>query len=133
MGKKTRTTEEWQAIIAEQEASGQGQTAWCKEHGINLYTYRDRASRLRKTAGSKDTAINTWVEIKSESMQTGAEGNGKSPAPDQPDNQNSLTGAELPLTHKKGKLVIKIGTVKLYAGTAYPTDKLAALVRELVC
>ena len=43
-----RTDEEWQELIEKQAASGQSQAAWCAAHGINQYTLRDRARRLRR-------------------------------------------------------------------------------------
>ena len=48
MAKVKRTNSEWQALIDECEASGQTQETWCMRNGINLYTYRDRARRLRR-------------------------------------------------------------------------------------
>ena len=48
MQKSKRTVDEWRSLMAEQLASGQTQEEWCIANGVNLYTYRDRASRLRK-------------------------------------------------------------------------------------
>jgi hypothetical protein len=48
MPKNKRTNEEWRALLVEQRASGQSQAEWCTANGINLYTLRDRASRLKK-------------------------------------------------------------------------------------
>ena len=70
-----RTNDEWRALLAEQRASGQQQKDWCAANGINLYTLRDRASRLRKV--DKETTEHTkqhnsvsvdWMEIKTESL-----------------------------------------------------------------
>ena len=43
-----RTNDEWRVLLAEQRASGQTQPEWCEANGINLYTFRDRSSRLKK-------------------------------------------------------------------------------------
>jgi len=48
MAANKRTNEEWRVLLAEQRASGQTQAAWCTANGVNLYTLRDRASRLRR-------------------------------------------------------------------------------------
>ena len=68
-----RTNEEWRVLLAEQRASGQTQEEWCATNGVNLYTLRDRASRLKKM--DSDPAAQTeqpkpasvgWIEIKPE-------------------------------------------------------------------
>ena len=48
MSPKKRTNEEWRELLAEQRSSGQTQEQWCATNGINLYTLRDRGSRLRR-------------------------------------------------------------------------------------
>jgi len=48
MGSNKRTTEDWQALLNKQRASGQTQRAWCMANGVNLFTFQDRASRLRR-------------------------------------------------------------------------------------
>ena len=53
---KKRTNEEWRNLLAEQRASGQTQEEWCTANGVNLYTLRDRASRLRKLDRQEETA-----------------------------------------------------------------------------
>jgi len=83
---------EWLRLIAEQEASEQTQEEWCLANGVNLYTYRDRASRLRKMDNegiigkpmfsrnknellcSTVTKHTGWVEVKpNEGLQTEAD------------------------------------------------------------
>jgi cell division septation protein DedD len=71
-----RTNDEWRVLLAEQKASGQTQEEWCKANGVNLYTLRDRASRLKKQdreaaghASQHDSKISAgWVEIKPENI-----------------------------------------------------------------
>ena len=52
-----RTNEEWRALLADQRVSGQTQEEWCAANGVNLYTLRDRASRLRKLDRQGQTAV----------------------------------------------------------------------------
>ena len=47
----------WQGNGCEQRASGQTQEDWCTANGVNLYTLRDRASRLRKLDGREGSVI----------------------------------------------------------------------------
>ncbi|MDR3001440.1 MAG: hypothetical protein LBU89_09270 [Fibromonadaceae bacterium] len=48
---KKRSHTEWEELIRDYEESGQPQKAWCEKNDINLYTLRDRMSRIRKTEG----------------------------------------------------------------------------------
>lgn len=43
-----RTEGEWRELVSEYRRSGLGQKAWCESRGINLYTFRDRLTKLRK-------------------------------------------------------------------------------------
>jgi len=52
-----RTNDEWRALLADQRASGQTQEEWCAANSVNLYTLRDRSSRLRKLDGQGKSAI----------------------------------------------------------------------------
>jgi len=73
-----RTNDEWRALLVDQRASGQSQEEWCAANGVNLYTLRDRSSRLKKmdgepapqTAQSK-TATTNWVEVTPECLPEG--------------------------------------------------------------
>ena len=51
-----RTNDEWRALLTEQRTSGQSQEEWCAANGVNLYTLRDRSSRLRKLDGQGQSA-----------------------------------------------------------------------------
>jgi len=77
-----RTNDEWRALLAEQRASGQTQPEWCEAHGVNLFTLRDRASRLKKMDKASaleptpepkraEPASVGWMEIKPESLPVG--------------------------------------------------------------
>ena len=70
-----RTNDEWRALLAEQRASGQAQAAWCAANGVNLYTLRDRASRLKRMdreteprSEQPEAVTRGWMEIKSEML-----------------------------------------------------------------
>ena len=134
MPKIKRTTEEWLALIAEQSASGQTQEEWCISNGINLYTYRDRASRLKKmhNAGitgkamfrqvkcaNKEEAINTaaakdtgWVEVRG------------STAP--------VSYIEETTVINTGRLVIEAGMFKITANVEYPAANIAVILKGIV-
>ena len=70
-----RTNEEWRILLAEQKASGQTQTEWCTKNGINLFTFRDRASKIKRQDRGADKRTNqgdavsvNWVSIKPETL-----------------------------------------------------------------
>jgi hypothetical protein len=70
-----RTNDEWRALLAEQRASGQAQIQWCAENGVNFYTLRDRARRLKRqdqnAAGQTDRRLPIsagWVEVRPETL-----------------------------------------------------------------
>ena len=70
MAANNRTNDEWRALLADQRASGQTQGAWCTANGVNLYTFRDRSSQLKRmdreqksqTAPPKAVTAD-WVEV----------------------------------------------------------------------
>ena len=73
MGKRTK--EEWRALLAEQKTSGQTQAEWCTANRVNLYTFRDRTSRIRRQDRETDsrtdqrvTAKVSWIGVKPESL-----------------------------------------------------------------
>lgn len=109
MAETKRTNEEWREMLAEQQASGQTQVAWCAARGINYHTLIDRARRLRKEDRKppETTPVSKWVEIKPSSQPV-----------------------ETP--EIAGQLVIKIGAIRITAGADYPAAELALLCRELM-
>ena len=71
MAVNKRSMTEWRELIAQYEASGLSQEDWCLANGVNLYTMRDRARRLRQldNQGGDDQVSGTktrknWVEVK---------------------------------------------------------------------
>jgi len=110
MAEVKRTNDEWAALLAEQQASGQTQAAWCAAHGINYHTMIDRARRLRKQekgpAPASVTAGKTeWVEIR---------------AAERPKPVASIA-----------QVHIEFGVYRLTADITCPPAALAALCREL--
>ena len=70
-----RTNDEWRKLLAEQQSSGQTKREWCAANDINLYTFQDRASRLKKLDREKegcdsqrDTLPVSWLGIKHEGL-----------------------------------------------------------------
>jgi hypothetical protein len=73
MSEKKRPQEEWRALVSEQRGSGQTQEAWCSGKGINLFTFRNWLSRLKKMdkesamqAGVLALKSGRWMEVTSE-------------------------------------------------------------------
>ena len=71
MAVNKRSMTEWRELIAQYEASGLSQEEWCLAHGVNLYTMRDRARRLRQMDNQVDDgqvsgtkAQKNWVEVR---------------------------------------------------------------------
>ena len=113
MVKIKRTSEEWRKLIAECESSDQTQEEWCLANEVNLYTYRDRASRLRRIdeEAAKKDSTRGWVEVR------------QSAAPVSYEPAASIIST--------GSLIIEAGPFKMTAGTAYPEEKLTAILRGL--
>ena len=70
-----RTNDEWRALLADQRASGQSQEDWCAANGVNLFTLRDRASRLKRMdreaepqPAQSEAVAASWLEIKREGV-----------------------------------------------------------------
>jgi hypothetical protein len=81
MSTNKRTNEEWRALLAEQRASGQTQEEWCAAKGVNLYTFRDRSSRIKKMDGGPEfqtvqpkTVTAGWMEVTPERLPEKAAG-----------------------------------------------------------
>lgn len=51
------TESEWQELITDYNESGQSQTLWCGEKGINLYTFRNRLRKLQKTKSESEATV----------------------------------------------------------------------------
>ena len=111
-----RTAAEWRALITEQKASGQPQGEWCETHGVNLYTFRDRVSRL-----NKDDSCSGWVEVKSETSRD----------TDITTERAKTFQSSQSSERKSSKIVIEIGTLRITAEATFPMTVLASLLREV--
>lgn len=109
-----RTMSEWRGLVADCESSGQTQEEWCLSQGINLYTYRDRASYLRKIdkEAAQRVASHDWIEITQRVDVV----------------SNESAERAIPI----GSLIIEVGPLKITADTAYSETKLAVILRGLV-
>ena len=113
MAIKRRTNDEWRKMIAEQEKSGQTQEEWCISKGVNLYTMRDRARRLRKMDNQeKNKRVKTpsseippeWVEVKTRIQKSKEHG---------------------------PQIYIEIGIIKISANSEYPPENIAEILKRM--
>ena len=70
MAVKRRGNTEWRKLVAECDSSCKTQEEWCIANGINYYTFKDRARRLREMDERGETGPmfrskerNCWVEV----------------------------------------------------------------------
>jgi hypothetical protein len=127
MAKERRSIEEWQRIIEAQQSSGQTQRDWCLANGINLYTFQDRASRLRRSGYATkeiDTEQPARVVKTSDGMQV------HEPKTAWVQIEQASINSPAAVTQKP-KLVIEYGELRLTADSDYPIPHLAALLRAL--
>ncbi|MCL2632573.1 MAG: helix-turn-helix domain-containing protein [Coriobacteriia bacterium] len=52
-----RPEAEWRELVAEMQASGLSQSAWCRAHGINHKTISNWVSKFRNESGASRKAI----------------------------------------------------------------------------
>jgi len=101
----------WARIMQERRESGQSIRAYCKGAGIheNVYYYRQR--ELREAA---------CEQLVSAEMQTTGF------------TQVKLTAISELSAQATGEIHLRLGEIDIIADSAYPAEKLAALIRELV-
>jgi hypothetical protein len=133
MTKIKRTAGEWRALVAEQSASGQTQEEWCISNGVNLYTYRDRASRLRKmdSEGTPGKAIFSQANIRKKDKQIRAavsQDTGWVEVRQSTSQVSYIAKTE----NNVGSLVIEAGMYKITANVEYPADSIAIILKGLV-
>ena len=109
----------WTEIIRERQDSGQSIRAWCLGNGIVEKTYHYWQRKLRDIAcervaglqapGSSELTVPSFTEVK-------------------------LSGSQiLPSVETVTQIRIEIGGAQIITDSAYPADKLSALLRELRC
>jgi hypothetical protein len=127
MAKERRSLEEWQRIIEAQQTSGQTQRDWCWTNGINLYTFQDRASRLRRS-GYRMKEID--VEQQPVDEKTSEESQISESKMAWVQIEQTLSCSPVAAA-QNSKLIIEYGELRLTADSDYPIPALAALLREL--
>jgi len=148
MSQKKRTTAEWRELITKQKASGQTQEAWCLANGVNLYTYRDRARRLRQMDGTVSSSRVLFKQTKKRSKETPqqstqSEGVDKAAWVEIIPNTATQVSAVNEANHETktttirdnnhpGLLVIETGALRFTADAAYPAQMLATLLRGMM-
>lgn len=100
----------WVQIMQERRESGQSIRAYCKGAGIheNVYYYWQR--KLREAASKPF--------VSAEMQTTGF-------------TQVELTAISESSAQSTGEIRLQVGEIDVIADSAYPADKLAALIREL--
>ena len=63
MNQETKKTK-WHRIIADQVASGQTQAPWCRDHDINIHTFRYWKNRLGMTQPVESNPVMGFVAVK---------------------------------------------------------------------
>ena len=129
--------EQWTKIITERAHSGQSVIEWCVENGVSQRVYYYRLGQVRKYAAEAMAVAGAGV--------TGtelAEGRGAFQSQISCATRLSAPGfAEVKLIESStqptisgtppDQLHIEIGEMRITAGSAYPPEKLAALLRKL--
>ena len=118
MDTKTMTAQvrlrHWASIIQERNASGLSVRAWCQENGVREKTYYYWQLKLRRAA---------CEQLAGDQVPEGLMVHQPSFA--------EVRVAEPPLPAEPSQLCIEVGGIRLVTNSSYPTDKLAALLREL--
>lgn len=110
---------QWVERIREQKASGQSIRQWCEANGINGQQYFYWQRKIRLSASEHLPGIQREDMQRSLSVPSGFA-------------QVQLAApAVLPPSAESNQLQIEVGGVRLAAGSGYPAEQLARLVREL--
>ena len=113
---------QWAKVIQDRNASGELIKTYCQSRGISRDSYYYWQRRLR------DAACEQLTKIQTEPIETGLI-HTKFTEIKILDDQN-------PIPYKKdgnqGNLMVEVMGIKITADSAYPTDKLGYLLRELV-
>ena len=60
---KRKSPSEWQALVAEQQASGLSVKAFCREHGLVDKTFYNQRNKLSRVPGSADRTKPGFVQV----------------------------------------------------------------------
>jgi hypothetical protein len=137
MPRKYRTMPEWRELITKCESSGQTQKDWCISNGVNLYTYRDRANRLRKADGLGMTTMFKKTEPSGKQNSSVAKHQTTdihdvkwaTVKPNQilPDSEEERRNR---ITSDGSHITVEMKSMRITADALYPIEKLAELFRE---
>lgn len=105
---------QWAELIGERTEHGESIEEFCRRRGIKKHQYYYWISKLRKAAGKElaitnnpGTELADFAEVKLSSQLA------------------------LPAAPETGIIRVEVSGIQITADSTYPTDKLAALLREL--
>ncbi len=118
MAKRVRLTR-WAKIIRARSESGDSVRGWCRKNGINEKTYYYWQGKLREAAleGFEEVGTDLVPHVPARFAQVSLTEPAADTSPVQSGCANSLCA--------------EIGGMRITVDGEYPTDKLAALLREL--
>jgi len=109
---------QWSQALQERKASGESIKTFCENKGVSKNTYFYWQRKLRETACAQLALQQTGATQKQLSGQSFTEIRVAEPT-------------ALPETTQPSLLLMEIGGARITIDSTYPTDKLAALLREL--
>jgi len=145
---------QWAGVMRERNESGKSIRSWCIENGINQKTFHYWQRKLRDTACERVNELQGTRQINElqKTSQTGLILSGFTqvaiqekheelpslfpqqeqlpPAlPSHPRKQEQITK---PPRQSKGQISMEVGGLRITTDSAYPTNKLTSLLRELI-
>ena len=108
----------WAEVMRERHDSGKNIRSWCLENGITEKTYYYWQRKLKEAASEQ------FKEFKTSQQNTYSFTEIKLPEVAAP--------KLIPDSGESSHLVIEIGEIRLSAGSSYPPNQLASLLRELI-
>lgn len=120
MGAKEIATEyrlaQWAQALRERAASGESIKEFCRSRGIKRNTYFYWQRKLRETACKQLSLSQEVIERKNQPMQSFTEVRVEEP---------------IQTAENTGLIHMEVGEARITIDSAYPLEKLAALLREL--
>jgi len=117
--------EQWSKIISDRAHSGQSVIEWCRENGVSQRVYYYRLGQVRKYAAEAMGLVNDSLDVIKTARQRGLAGPGFAEV------KLAEPPAVLPSPEVSDQICIEVGEIRITVGSAYPPEKLAALLREL--
>ena len=109
---------QWSQALQDRKASGESIKSFCENKGVSKNTYFYWQRKLREAACNQLALTQTEATGRDLPAQRFAEIRVSEPA-------------ALPETTQPSLILMEIGRARITIGSTYPTDKLAALLREL--